>query len=59
LAISAAALPLDLVLEAFQFGGLTRRQHHGGAMRREHARELPAQALAGAGDENDFFTDVE
>jgi hypothetical protein len=28
-------------------------------MRRQHSRELPARPLRGAGDENDFFTDVE
>ena len=52
-------LPADLVLEAFQFGGLARRQHDRGAMRGQHARELPPQPLRGAGDENGFFTDVE
>jgi hypothetical protein len=55
----ATALPSYLLLEALQFGGLPRRKHDRGAMRRQHPRELPAQPLRGTGDENDFFTDVE
>jgi hypothetical protein len=55
----AATLPSYLFFEAFQLGGLACRQHDRGAMRRQDPRELPAQPLRGAGDENDFFTDVE
>ncbi|MHC2512255.1 hypothetical protein ACVII1_007493 [Bradyrhizobium elkanii] len=55
----AAALGLDLLLEAFQLRGLARGQHHRGAMRRQHAGELPPESLRGAGDEDDFFTDIE
>ena len=48
-----------LLLQALQLGGLARRQRDRGAMRGQNARELPAQPLRSAGDENDFLTDVE
>ena len=41
----ASALAPNFLLEAFQFGGLPRRQHDRGAMRRKHPRELPPQPL--------------
>jgi membrane protein required for colicin V production len=50
---------LNFILKAFQFDGLARRQRNRRAMRGKHPRELPAQPLRGAGNENDFFTDVE
>jgi hypothetical protein len=49
----------DLLLEAVQFRHLPRRQHHRGAVAGQQARELPAQPLGCAGDQNGFFTDVE
>src|SRR5258708_27211169 len=55
----AAALPQDFFLQALELGGLARRQRDRSAMRGQHPRELPAQSLRGAGDKNDFFTDVE
>jgi hypothetical protein len=55
----AAALAPDLLFQAFELRGLARRQHDGSAMRGQDARELPSQPLAGAGNEDGFFTNVE
>jgi hypothetical protein len=39
--------------------GYVHLQRDRGAVREQHPRELPARPLRGAGDKNDFFTDVE
>jgi hypothetical protein len=55
----AAAVAADLLFQILQLVGLPCRERDGRAVRRQHPGKLPPQPLAGTGDEDGFFTDVE
>jgi hypothetical protein len=58
-AAARPAVAADLLFQILQLVGLPCRERDGRAVRRQHPGKLPPQPLAGTGDEDGFFTDVE